>query len=265
MEAMETQLQVETARAHQAEQERSRLVQSMGSMRTDRGSAFVDTKGIGQPFTLKGTSDQDFGEWTHKVRTFMLARSGDDILTALTWAARHQRIVVKTCVASQRNRAISWITVFGDQAGEDEIENIGDSVGKLYAYFVSFTTDTLNSIVRNSGEGNGLEAWRRLHSEYDPISSMRRVAILQHVQNPPRCQRVEDLGSALEDWLSKKRRHEMFTDRNGRPCQASDDSLVAAIFRLMPKSPEETVMFANEDEGFQELFDRLLAYSSTKQ
>ena len=44
----------------------------------------------------------------------------------------------------------------------------------------------------------------------------------------------------------------MFTDRNGRP-------------RLMPKSLEETVMFTNEDEGFLELFDRLLAYSSTKQ
>ena len=54
----------------------------------------------------------------------------------------------------------------------------------------------------------------------------------------------------------------MFTDRNGR---ASDDSLVAAMFRLMPESPEETVMFTNEDEGFQELFDRLLACSSTKQ
>ena len=106
-----------------------------------------------------------------------------------------------------------------------------------------------------------LEAWRRLHSEYDPISSMRRVAILQ----PPRCQRVEDLGPALEDWLSKKRHYETLTDRNGRPCQASDDSLMAAMFRLMPKSLEETVMFANEDEGFQELFDRLLAYSSTKQ
>ena len=33
----------------------------------------------------------------------------------------------------------------------------------------------------------------------------------------------------------------------------------------MPKSLEETVVFANEDEGFQELYDRLLAYSSTKQ
>ena len=33
----------------------------------------------------------------------------------------------------------------------------------------------------------------------------------------------------------------------------------------MPKSLEETVMFTNEDEGSQDLFDRLLAYRSTKQ
>ena len=57
----------------------------------------------------------------------------------------------------------------------------------------------------------------------------------------------------------------MFTDRNGRFCQASDDGLLAVMFRFMPKSLEETVMFANEDEGFQELFDGLLACSSTKQ
>ena len=194
----------------------------------------VDTKGIGQPFTLKGGADQDSGEWTHKVRTFMLARFGDEILTALIWAARQQRIVVKTCVASQSNRMRPWITVFGEQAAEDEIENIDDFVGEFYAYLVSFTNDAANMIVRQ-------------------------------VQNPPRCQRVEDLGPALEEWVSKKRQYEMFTHRNGRPCQASDDSLVAAMFRLMPKSLEETVMFANEDEGFQELYDRLLAYSSAKQ
>ena len=260
MAALETQLQFESARAQKAEQERSTLIQSVGAMRTDRGGAMVDTKGIGQPFMLKGTADQDFGEWTHKVRTFMLARFGDQILTALTWAARQRKIVVKTCVASQRNRMIPWIDVFGEGADEeDQIDEIDDFVVKLYAYFVSFTSDAANRIVRNSGEGNGLEAWRRLHSEYDPTSSMRRVAILQQVQNPSRCQRVEDLGSALEDWLSKKRQYEMFTDRNGRPCQASDDGLVAAMFRLMPKSLEETVVFANEDEGFQELCDRLLA------
>ena len=49
----------------------------------------------------------------------------------------------------------------------------------------------------------------------------------------------------------------MSTDRNGRPCQASDDSLVAAMFRLMPRAWRR-LTFTNEDEGFQELYDRLL-------
>ena len=226
-----------------------------------------ETKGISQTFTLKGGAEQDFGEWTHKVRTFMLARFADQSLGAPTWASRQRKIVVKGCEPSQRDRLRPWIDVFGEGAHEeDQIDEIDDFVGKLCAYFVSFTTDAANRrIVRNAGEGNGLEAWRRLHSEHDPTSSTRRVAIPQQVQNPPRCQRVEDLGAALEDWLSKKRQYEMFTDRNGRPCQASDDSLVAAMVRLMPKSLEETVMITNEDKGFQEVFDRLLAYSSAKQ
>ena len=249
--ALENQLQFESARAQTAEPERSALIQTLGAMRTNRGDAMVDTKGISQPFTLKGGADQDFGEWSHKVRTIMIARFGDDIFTALTSEARQRKIVVKTCVASKMNRPVPWITVFGEQIAEDEIEKIDDFVGKFYAYLVSFATDAVNSNVQNSGEGNGLEAWRRLHSEYDPTSSMRRVAILQQVQNPPRCQRVEDLGPALEQWLSKKCQYEMFTDRNGRPCQASDDSLVAAMFWLMPRNLEETIMFANEDEGFR--------------
>ena len=94
---LETQLQFESAQAQQAEQERSTLIQSMGAMRTDRGSAMVNTKRIGQPFTLKGTADQNVDEWTHKVRTFMLGRFGDHILGALTWASRQRKIVVKCC------------------------------------------------------------------------------------------------------------------------------------------------------------------------
>ena len=210
---------------------RGRRQQTLGAMRQERGGA--DTKGIGQPFILKGVGEQNFGEWTHKVRTFMIARFGDQALSTLTWVARQRRIVVKVCGSSQRDHFAHWIDVFGIGADEeDQIDGIDDFVGKLYTYLVSFTTDASNRIVRNAGEGNGLEAWRRLHSEYDPTSSMRRVAVLQQVQNPPRCQRVEDLGSALEDWISKKRQYEMFTDRNGRPCQAS-------------------AMFTKEDKGFQ--------------
>ena len=60
--ALETQLQFESARAHTAEQERSALIQSLAAIRQDRGGAMVDTKGVGQPFTLKGGAEHDFGE-----------------------------------------------------------------------------------------------------------------------------------------------------------------------------------------------------------
>ena len=126
---------------------------------------------------LTGTAEQDFGEWTHKVRALMLARFQDQIRGALTWASRQRRIVVKACGSSQRDRLIPWVNVFGEQADEDDqIDGIDDFVGKLYAYLVSFTTDAPNRIVQNAGEGNGLEAWRRLRGEYDTTSSMRRVA-----------------------------------------------------------------------------------------
>ena len=110
---------------------------------------------------------------------------------------------------------------------------------------------------------HGLEAWRRLHSELrphvvhatrgDPSAGSEPTAL-----SASRGSGICAGGLALKVTSIR-------ADRNGRPSQASDDSLVAAMFRLMPKNLEETVMFTNEDEGFQELFDRLLTYSSTRQ
>ena len=120
MAALEAQLQIESARAQTAEQERSALIQTLVTGRQERAGGMVDTKGISQPFTLKEGADQEFGEWTHKVRTFMLARFGDQILTALPWAKQQRKTVVKNCVASQRDRLVPWITVFGEGADQEE-------------------------------------------------------------------------------------------------------------------------------------------------
>ena len=141
-------MQIESARAQTAEQERSASIQTLVTIRQKRAGGMIETKGISQPFTLKGGAEQDFGEWTHKVRTFMLARFGDQFLGALTWAARQRKIVVKGCGLSQRDRFVPWIDVFGEGADEeDQMDEIDDSVGKLYAYLVSFTTDAANKIV----------------------------------------------------------------------------------------------------------------------
>ena len=84
-------------------------------------------------------------------------------------------------------------------------------------------------------------------------------------QNPPRCQSIEELGSCLENWLSKKRQYEEFSDADGVPCKVSDDSLMAALFQLMPSSLEETVMFKSDAFAtFDALFDRLSSFATTR-
>ena len=65
--ALETQLQFESARAQQAEQERSALIQTLGAMRANRGDAMVDTKGIA--FTLEGGAELGCpAKWERKSR-----------------------------------------------------------------------------------------------------------------------------------------------------------------------------------------------------
>ena len=152
----------------------------------------------------------------------MLGRFGDHILGALTLAARQQRIVVKGCGPSQRNRMIPWIYSFGEGSDEeDQIDEIDDFVGKGLRI--------LRVVYNRRSKPNRSKLWRGKWFGSLETTAQRVRPYLS------RCQRVEDLGTALEDWLSKKHQYEMFTDRNGRPCQASDDGLLAAKFRLMPK------------------------------
>ena len=41
---------------------------------------------------------------------------------------------------------------------------------------------------------------------------MRRVTILGYVQNETNCDRIDDRGFALEDWLAKKRQYKEFLE-----------------------------------------------------
>ena len=95
---LENQLQIESARAQQGEQEKR-----------------IDSDSVNNANVSWRRHGGYEGDWTtfhfernlrtglrRLVRTFTLARFGDDILTVRSWAALQQRIVVKTCVASQR-------------------------------------------------------------------------------------------------------------------------------------------------------------------
>ena len=93
------------------------------------------------------------------------------------------------------------------------------------------TEDQAHKLVRNAGDGEGLEAWRKLNQESDPITNMRRQNILSLVQDPPRVEDVKCLGPALEDWLTKKNQYETFTDVKGQACTVNDCSASAALHK----------------------------------
>ena len=245
-----------------AAEERKTLLAILASRSSSGADDVVDGKGVGQPSRLVGRKD-DFAEFTHKFRTFLTAKLGQKVASLLKWAQQQRKVVVSS--SSPGDREVSTHTVFGRGAGEDEVANLETVENRIYVYLTSFTSGEANKIVRNVGDGRGLEAWRRLHAEYDPTSSIRRVAVLGKVQNPPRCEKIEDLGKALGDWTELRRQYEDFTDEGGNPCKVGSDSLMAAMYKIMPKALEETVMFKAEDFGsFDALYDRLIAYAGTK-
>ena len=274
MQTLQGQLSDAVSRVQAAEQERRDALRvAAAAVGSDAGSfqgGIVDSKGVGQPFKYNGGADQDFSEWSHKVTTYLKAKFGFEVEKALKWAVQQRKTIVERlpggALTSTDGRQIAFDPVYGEHADEiDRVPNLSRTVVGIYTYLIAFTTGDSNKIVRNAGSDAGLEAWRRLHNEYDPTSAMRRVTILGLVQNPPKCEKIENLGSALEDWLAKKRQYEEFTDQRGRPCRISDDSLMAAMYKLMPTALEQQVMFhSDEYDSFEDLYDRLVAYASTK-
>ena len=168
-------------RATRAEGERSDLVKALAGL-ANRDAGLVDSRGVGQPFKFhgkrdgRGKSEQYFSEWTLKFGTLMVAKYGVAIERAMRWAARQRERITET---GDGEREVGFDTVFGSLADPDEvIENFDAMLHGFWAYLISFTTGDALKIVKNSGHGNSLEAWRRLNNEHDPTSSMRRMSIL---------------------------------------------------------------------------------------
>ena len=179
-------------------------------------------------------------EWKHKVFTFVNAhfrQNGKRVVEAMRWAGHQRKQLLEENLYSDE-RVLAWSSVFSDEDHSPTyfIKDASEVFSALYTLLTAFTEDQAHKLVRNAGDGEGLEAWRKLSQEFDPITNMRRQTILSLVQDPPRVEDVKCLGPALEDWLSKKVQYETFTDVKGNPCTVTDDSAIAALYKLMPQT-----------------------------
>ena len=61
-------------------------------------------------------------------------------------------------------RVLAWNTVFSDEFDSPTyfIPDGSDVFGALFTLLTAFTEDQAHKLVRNAGDGEGMEAWRKL-------------------------------------------------------------------------------------------------------
>jgi hypothetical protein len=84
-----------------------------------------------------------------------------------------------------------------DQTTHATAHKIGQDLSVTLSYLLDGEAD---SILSNSGEGMGLDTWRRLQQRFDPKSNARDLVDSQRIVKPPQCKTLSELLPALERW-----------------------------------------------------------------
>ena len=142
-------------------------------------------------------------EWKHKVSTFVNAhfrQNGKRVVEAMRWAGHQRKQLLEENLYSDE-RVLAGSSVFSDEDHSPTyfIKDASEVFSALYTLLTAFTEDQAHKLVGDAGDGEELEAWRKLSQELAPITNMRRQTILSLVQDPPRVEDVKCLGPALED------------------------------------------------------------------
>ena len=143
----------------------------------------VDTKGLGKPPLLKNT-ESEFVSWARRTENFVVSVH-HGARGVLTWAVeRESATVTEANTATEVVMPLDTLLMLADQ---------------LYTVLMTLVEGESFDILVGSGSGEGLEAWRRLHKRWDPLTTGRARGLLREVLSPGRAKLVE-LQGAVERW-----------------------------------------------------------------
>ena len=106
---------------------------------------------------------------------------------------------------------------------------------QLYTVLMTLVEGESFDILVGSGSGEGLEAWRRLHRRWDPLTTGRARGLLREILSPGRTKLVE-LQGAVERLEALMRRYTQRRDaRNGQRHSLAENIRMAALEALLPE------------------------------
>ena len=209
----------------------------------------VDTKGLEKPPPLKNT-ESAFVSWARRTENFVVsvhpgARDG------LTWTVeRESATVAEANAATEVVMPLDTLRMLADQ---------------LYKVLMTLVEGESFDILVGSGSGEGLEAWRRLHKRWDPLTTGRARGLLREILWPGRAKLVE-LQGAVERLEDLMRRHTQRRDaRNGQRRTLTEDIRMAALEALLPEELERHCQLQRSRlDTYQKLREEVVLYAEAR-
>ena len=203
-----------------AQTESSAVAATANSTRTH--PTLVDTKHLGKPPPLKNT-EIDFVSWARRTENFV-ASVHPGARDVLTWA-----VEVESATVMEANAASEILMPW------ETLQVLADL---LYTVLMTLVESESFDILVGSGSREGLEAWRRLHKRWDPLTMGRARGLLRKILSPGRAKLGEPQGAVgrLEDLM---RRYTQRRDaRSGQRHMLVKDIRMAALEALLPEELE---------------------------
>ena len=216
--AMQQQQQAQ----HQMQVQQTQALQEVTRNRREGG--VVDVSKIGKPEHLKGPGKaalrSHWTDWSYTFRTWFSSQfqHGEDILK---WASdQYDRQIDMQMITEATQTHPQWakeMLVLSKQ---------------LHVSLVALCRDESLSMVKNAckGDSMGLDAWRRLSKEYDPVNAMSNRRLLRKLTHPEQAS-LENLRKHIEEWEHSLREYE---DRTGKNLE--DDQTALFITNMCPES-----------------------------
>ena len=147
----------------------------------------------------------------------------------LTWAVeRESATVAEANAATEVVMPLDTLRMLADQ---------------LHTVLMTLVGRESFDVLVGSGSGDGLEAWRRLHKRWDPLTTGRARGLLREIFSLGRAKLVE-LQGAVERLEDLMRRYTQRRDaRNGQRHTLAEDIRMAALEALLLEELERHCQF----------------------
>ena len=136
---------------------------------------------------------------------------------------------------------------------------------QLYTVLMTLVEGKSFDILVGSGSGEGLEAWRRLHKRWDPLTTGRARGLLREILSSGRAKLVE-LQGAVEGLEDLMRRYSQRRDaRNGQRHTLAEDIRMAALEALLPEELERHCQLQRSRlDTYQKLREEVVLYAEAR-